>query len=165
MLMLRTMVTAFIFNGENVLFMKRALNRKFMPGGWAPVGGHIEGDEVNNPTKACYREINEETGLEISDLSEMKLKYIIHRRKENEIRIQYVFFGESYKLEVTHNEEGELFWLRAEDVLNLGTSATIKFILSHYLESGQAIKDVLIGAVSNCDGKPQVSWSVLQDWE
>lgn len=165
MLVLRTMVTAFIFNKENVLFMKRALDRRFMPGRWAPVGGHIESEEINNPMKSCLREINEETGLEISDLSDIRLKYIVHRRRENEIRIQYVYFGESHKTEVTHNEEGELFWLRIDDVLNLELSPTIRFLLSHYLESGQDTQDVLIGTVSNCDGKPAINWGVLQDWE
>jgi 8-oxo-dGTP diphosphatase len=159
------MVTAFIFNENKLLFMKRAIDRKLMPGAWAPIGGHIEPEEINNPMKACLREIEEETGLTTSDLSSISLKYILHRRKMDEIRIQYVFFGESCKAELADTEEGELFWIDPSNVSNLEASASIKYVLNHYLSNDKDIKDVLIGTMGNDDGKPIINWGILQDWE
>ena len=149
MLKLRTMVTAFIFHEGKVLFMKRAQDRKLMPGGWAPIGGHVEPEELNDPQRACIREIWEETGLILEDISSLKLRYIMHRRREDEIRIQYVFFGESQKAEVNSNEEGELYWLKPEEILDMETSATTRFLLSEYLQRTPDENDILIGAVSN----------------
>lgn len=165
MLKLRTMVTAFIFHEGKVLFIKRAMDRKLMPGGWAPIGGHIEPEELNDPQKACIREIYEETGLDSEDLSPLQLKYIMHRRKDNEIRIQYVFFCQSRKSSVSHNEEGELFWMDPEQVFEMDISATTGFLLDNYLTVGRDMEELLVGTVGSKKGSPQINWGILQDWE
>lgn len=56
-------ITVFIVHDGKVLFVNHPRYGK-----WVPVGGHIELDE--DPDEALFREIQEETGLEIEIMSE-----------------------------------------------------------------------------------------------
>ncbi|MBP1917451.1 8-oxo-dGTP pyrophosphatase MutT (NUDIX family) [Lederbergia galactosidilyticus] len=53
---------AFLLNEEQeVLFLQKRPKDSFLAGHLVPIGGHIDGDEINDPKKACIREIKEET--------------------------------------------------------------------------------------------------------
>jgi 8-oxo-dGTP diphosphatase len=86
------MAVAFLFNEEQeVLFLQKKQKDTFLAGFLVP---HIEGDEINEPQKACYREIEEETGLNSDCIKNLGLRYVVLRIKDNhEIRIQNVFIG------------------------------------------------------------------------
>jgi 8-oxo-dGTP pyrophosphatase MutT (NUDIX family) len=56
-------ITVFIVHDGNVLLVNHPRYGK-----WIPMGGHIELDE--DPEQALYREIKEETGLEVTILSD-----------------------------------------------------------------------------------------------
>ena len=56
----------FITNGDDVLLMKRAANRRIFPNRYNGVGGHVEHDE--DPLSCIKREIQEETGLVVRDI-------------------------------------------------------------------------------------------------
>lgn len=56
----------FVFNGDDVLLMKRAPHRRVFPNRYNGVGGHIERHE--DPLTGALREINEETDLNIRDV-------------------------------------------------------------------------------------------------
>ncbi|HBK85283.1 MAG TPA: hypothetical protein DDZ53_04545, partial [Firmicutes bacterium] len=111
MITLRNGVTAFLHNNGEYLLMKRADNRKIAPGVWSGVGGHMEQSEINDPLTACYREIEEETGISRDKISSLKLLYIITRRSKDEIRQSYIYFGETAQEEVIQTDEGNLFWI------------------------------------------------------
>ena len=66
--------------------MKRSKSSRIFPDFWVPVGGHMEPDEINDPLKACLREVYEETGIKENNLKDLELRYITVRRKD--IRIQ-----------------------------------------------------------------------------
>ena len=55
-------VSAFIVHDDKVLLVHHPKYDK-----WIPMGGHVELDE--DPETALFREIEEETGLEVSILS------------------------------------------------------------------------------------------------
>src|SRR6185295_17080859 len=57
----------FVINGDDVLLLKRAPHKRVFPGRYNGVGGHLERDE--DPHAGAIREIREETGLEIGDVS------------------------------------------------------------------------------------------------
>lgn len=92
---LRQKAVAFLLNEEQeVLFLQKKPKDTFLAGFLVPIGGHIEGDEINEPQEACLREIEEEIGLKSNYINNLTLRYIVLRIKEKqEIRIQYVFFG------------------------------------------------------------------------
>lgn len=152
-------------NNEDYLMMKRAMNRKFKPGIWAGVGGHVEPYEINNPKEACLREVFEETGIGEDDIEDLKLKYITLRRSKDEIRIQYIYFAHSKTRNVIQTDEGELFWINKKELLKKDLSVTAMETLKHYTSYGDSIDDILVGTVSAQGNQPIMTWIPVQDWE
>ncbi|MHB8945093.1 MAG: NUDIX domain-containing protein [Bacillota bacterium] len=147
MIRLRPSATAFLMNSGDVLLMKRSITREFAPGIWAGVGGHLEPDEINDPQVACRREILEETGLDEEHVTNLRLKSIILRRSQDEIRVQYVFFGDSSRRDVVDTDEGELHWISQNELLNRELSFTTRAALRNFLESGGQTDTILVGTV------------------
>lgn len=166
MIKLRTMATAFLINNEDVLLMKRSMEKKFAPGVWAGVGGHLEECEINDPQLACMREIYEETGICEKDIYGLKLKYIILRKSKEEIRISYTYVGHTTMREVKNTDEGELFWVSKSELLNRKLSIMNEVVLKHYFESSsQTGEEVLVGVLNSRNGEPTINWMPIQDWE
>jgi 8-oxo-dGTP diphosphatase len=136
-----------------------------LPGIWAGVGGHLEPEEINNPETACLREIYEETGLTNSQLSDLRLKYILLRQSKDEIRVQYVYFAKTTTRQVKPSEEGDLYWINRDELFERDFSATTVFVLKHYLVYEDSITEVLVGTVSEEHNKPVINWATLKDWE
>lgn len=165
MIKLRSMSVAFLMNEQDLLLIKRSAGRKLLPGIWAGVGGHLEPEEINNPETACLREIYEETGLTNSQLSELRLKYILLRQSKDEIRVQYVYFAKTTTRQVKPSEEGDLYWINRDELFERDFSATTVFVLKHYLVYEDSITEVLVGTVREEHIKPVINWSILKDWE
>jgi 8-oxo-dGTP diphosphatase len=165
LILLRNVSTAFLTNRNDFLLMKRSEKRKIAPGFWAGIGGHLEPHEINTPQIACLREIYEETGIHESDIDDFRLKYIILRRTKNEIRNNYIYFGNSNKREVVDTDEGKLYWVAKNELLNREFTDTIRIMLTHYLELGSKENDVLVGVAKCESNKPYMNWTLLQDWE
>ena len=165
MLRTRLLATAFLINEDRLLMMKRSPHSRFLPGKWAPIGGHIETDEINDPRVACLREIHEETGLRVHHIVDFTLRYIIHRRRDHEIRTQYVYFGLTREENVGRTDEGELHWVPLDRVAELDVSATTRFALEHYTQTGSQSADVYVGTVDAHEGQPAITWARLRDWE
>lgn len=165
MIKLRTTATAYLMHNGSFLMMKRSDTRKFAPGIWAGVGGHLEPDEVNDPQSACLREVFEETGIYREHLSQLGLRYVILRRSADEIRVQYIFFANSDTREVITTDEGELHWISESDLLCRDLSVTTRASLDHFLQHGRNTKEVYVGTVSAEGGKPITHWNAVEDWE
>jgi 8-oxo-dGTP diphosphatase len=141
--------------------MKRSLTKKNAPGFWDGVGGHLEHEEINNPQIACLREIYEETRITENDINNLKLKYIILQRTKSEIKIYYIYFGNSRKREVIDTDEGKLYWISKDELLGLEFTDATRAILTHYLEFGIMMEEVLVGTVRCENNKTLMSWNVL----
>ncbi len=164
MIKLRNLAVAFIFNEQDVLMMKTSDNKRLFPNMWAPVGGHVESDEINDPQKACIREIYEETGIAENDLNDLRLKYITLRRKDDEIRIQYIFFMETKVKTFMNTDEGELFWINKSNLLSLETSFANRSVIEHYFNEGYKDNEVMIGVVDVVNEAPKMNWSELKNF-
>jgi 8-oxo-dGTP diphosphatase len=167
-LRLRQMAVAFLLNEEQeVLFLQKKPKDTFLAGLFVPIGGHIEGDEIKEPQKACLREIEEETGLLRDYIHNLGLRYIVHRVRGNqEIRIQYVFFGNvSKKSTLIESDEGSLKWIDYKAIVNSNVSATTKEIVKHYEDLGVSTEKVYVGSMKSLKGKPVITWGLLEDWE
>jgi 8-oxo-dGTP diphosphatase len=99
---------AFLRNGSKYLLMKRSSDREIAPNVWSCIGGKSEKEEINDPLKTCFREIEEETGIKKENIFNLKLRYIIIRRKISTIRQSYLYFGETDILNISGTEEGSL---------------------------------------------------------
>lgn len=147
MFVFRNIVTAFLFCQEQVLLMKRGEDREIAPGYWFGVGGHMEAEEINNPRRAIYREIFEETGIPNDKLIDFNLKYIAYNRntKEEEVVVNHIFFGNVETKEFVDSKEGQLFWVDKEDVLTKDFHPVLKKILNNYFKNIK--QEVMVGVV------------------
>jgi len=158
------MSTAFLSNRTDMLMLKRGADRKLAPGLWTGVGGHIEPEEMNDPERACIREILEETGITSNELIDLTLKYQLIRIKGDEIRVQYVYFGKTFKKQLITNDEGELYWIDIENLLALELPWSIRAMLTHYLDTGSTSDIQYVGIMTtNSEGSPVMAWSSLID--
>jgi 8-oxo-dGTP diphosphatase len=160
---LRQMATAFLFNEEHVLMMRKENNQLYPFEFWTGLGGHLEQRELNHPRMACLREIEEESGITESKIQDFKLRYILLRVKEDEIRQQFVYFGKTQDRHYVSSEEGELYWVDENELLTLRTSRIINFMLQHYFDNPD-LTDVMIGVIAKNDAEePIIQWSILTD--
>jgi len=165
MIILRNGVAAFLKNDGKYLLMKRAENRAYNPGFWSGVGGHMEPREINDPCRACYREIEEETGIAESKINSLELLYIIIRRSRDEIRQNYIYFGETAQTGVIQTDEGKLFWIPADELLNREYTKTFAAMLEHYVKRDKHDRAVYVGVAENDGGKLRMNWSKCEDFE
>ena len=165
MITLRNGVTAFLHNNGEYLLMKRADNRKIAPGVWSGVGGHMEQSEINDPLTACYREIEEETGISRDKISSLKLLYIITRRSKDEIRQSYIYFGETAREEVIQTDEGDLFWIAEGALLEREYTKTFTVMLEHYTRRSRDDRAVYVGVAENSNGRLRMNWARCVDFD
>lgn len=160
----RLMTTAFLFNNEKVLMLKRSADRKIAPGLWTGIGGHLEPEEINDLELSCIREIYEETGIKKEDITELKLKYILLRLKGTEIREQFIYFGTTMKQEIIDTEEGKLHWVNIETIHSLEMPWIIKSMIEHYLEIGRRSDEQYVGVMTvDSTNKPLMRWTPFID--
>ena len=165
MIKLRNWATAFLYNNGNYLLMKRAENRAISPGLWSGIGGHMESAEINNPRAACLREIQEETGIEESRISRLRLLYIIIRRSKDEIRQSYIYFGETTQTEITQTDEGAVIWINEAELLRREYSKTLTAMLLHYTRREPGDNAVYAGAAESGESGCSMCWAKLEDFD
>ena len=165
MITLKNYVAAFLRNDNKYLLMKRADNRKINPGFWSGVGGHIEPHEINDPLAACYREIEEESGIARDKIVLLDLLYIITRRSRDEIRQSYIYFGEITITDVVQTDEGVLFWIPQTELLERKYTATYAAMMEHYTKRDRIDRAVYVGVADDDNGKLKMNWSRCEDFE
>lgn len=164
---LRQLASAFLFRGDQVLLIQKNASKwqKQTKPFTAAIGGHLEPSELNDPLAACYREIEEETGLARTDIQQMRLRYILMRQKEQEIRIQYVYTGKVAKGELVESAEGRPMWCSLGTVPPLLTSAFLQAVWDHLMAEGRLEQELVYTGTMATDpyGQPFVHWSPLVD--
>ena len=145
-------VLVFLRNGDDVLLLKGAPNKKIWANQYNGVGGHVEEDE--DIITAARREVGEETGLTIGALDLRAVVNINAGNPDGGI-LMFVFVGWSDQKETNASHEGELFWVPVdrlplgelvEDlewllprVLNRWTDGRPRFLYYHYNEEDQLV--------------------------
>lgn len=165
MITIRYFAIAFISNNGKLLMMNRNGRSKIATNLWAPVGGHIEDGEHNRPLDACKREIYEETGVQENEIANLELKYIVLRKRHNEIRIQYVYFGETMKTELIECDEGSLHWINKDLISGLDVTFTTQEIWKKHLENSNLDNKIQVGVVDENNEIPFMQWSGIEDWK
>ncbi|WP_438444307.1 NUDIX domain-containing protein [Gorillibacterium sp. sgz5001074] len=167
---LRLMAVAMLFNGGDMLMMKRSPNRTLSPGMWAGVGGHLEPSELGDPRAACLREVEEETGLRPEEIRDLELKYILLRLNGTDLRQQFVYTGRTDRRDVATTEEGELHWIPKEEILNRDLPFVFRSLLAHWL-SEEPSDAVWMGTATLEDAgsghpeepRPVIRWVPVRD--
>ena len=160
----RVMTAAYLIHGPRILLMERSPDRDFLPGIWAPVGGHVEHHEFGDLSAACLREIEEETGLPEGAIEGLTLRYVLLRRRRDELRQQFIYFGTTKRTDVRASPEGTLHWVPAPEVLQKPmTESNRRMLAHHFTEGPQAVP--LVGVLSNESASLEIQWAPLSDWQ
>lgn len=115
-------------------------------------GGHFEPFELNSPQSCVLREIKEEINV-TEDMTEgLSLRYITLRNVKDEVRQTYYFFAVLKKEppDGLSSNEGTLHWVSFEDALSLEMPFTAKYVIEHYLKTGQ-YDSKLYGGISSSE--------------
>jgi 8-oxo-dGTP diphosphatase len=147
--MLRNMAGIYIIDKDKMLLLYRIGSRVVQPS-WCNIGGHFEEFELNNPKACALREVFEETGIKESDITNLKLKYVTLRNKNNEIRQNYYFFADlnNKNLRLKDCNEGILEWFEISKVLDKDMPYSSKEVLKHYLSIGKDDNNIYAGVVT-----------------
>lgn len=97
----------FLTCGDELLLLRGAPHKRLWANKLNGIGGHIEPDE--DPLAGAQREIREESGLEVNDLSLRAVVHVAGRGGSVGV-IFFVFVGEAPSIEVRSGDEGELLW-------------------------------------------------------
>jgi 8-oxo-dGTP diphosphatase len=104
----------FIINKDEILLIKGAPGKKIWSGYYNGIGGHIERGE--NILAGAERELYEETGIHGIDLT---LRAVINIDVEKEQGITlFVFLGETTKKEIKPSSEGNVEWVKIDELSN-----------------------------------------------
>ena len=107
---------AYIESGDSYLFLRR--NKKSNDpneGKCIGVGGHLEGNE--SPVAAMKREILEETGLSVTSYKYLGILDFLNDLYPPERMYLYKVTG--FTGELRECDEGELFWVKKDEMMNL----------------------------------------------
>lgn len=117
---------SFVFNGGDVLLMKRAANKRVFPNRYNGLGGHIERDE--DAYTSAIREIKEESGLEVRDIR-LRGVYNIDTGQATGITLLIFSALSDSRDTESDNREGTLHWVSVEDALKLDLVEDLPYIL------------------------------------
>ncbi|MAS34192.1 MAG: hypothetical protein CL610_09300 [Anaerolineaceae bacterium] len=123
----------FVLNGDDVLLMKRAANRRVFPNQYNGVGGHIERDE--DPWSSAKREILEETGLQVRDLSLCAIYNIDAGQATGIFLLVFTCYSDSREVQ-SDTREGTLHWVPRDTVHQLDLVEDLPHILPRILDRG-----------------------------
>lgn len=108
-------------------------------------GGHFEESEMNFPTECVLREMKEELDLSENDIADLRLRYITHRLKNNEIRQNYYFFARLNTTKILSSNEGTLSYFSYEDMKSLPMPVSARNMMDHYLKEGRYTNHLYAG--------------------
>ena len=131
----RSVVFLFSPDAARVVLLHRAAWKSFAPLRWTGIGGRLEGAEITEPATGALRELREETGLRLSDLSAWRFVADILDAGA-EVRLVY-FTAVFAEEQLPPCNEGTLHWVALADYPRYdiieNTRAALDAILAHDL--------------------------------
>lgn len=158
---LRSMTSVYLTGERGILCLYRIGSRVANNLYVGSAGGHFEQGELNDARKCALREMEEELGLTEFDVADLKLRYIILRLKNGEIRQNYYFFGKLISDKALESTEGNLHWFTYEEAERLDMPASAKHMMRHYLKTGR-FDENLYGGIADEAG---TGFVIMKDFE
>jgi 8-oxo-dGTP diphosphatase len=121
----------FVLNGNDVLLMKRAAHKRIFPNRYNGVGGHIERGE--DAYSSVLREVKEETRLDIHSVRLAAL-YHVDANADSGITV-YVFVAQSDRRDVVASDEGHLYWIARDAILQYDLVDELPMVLPRILDA------------------------------
>ncbi len=148
---LRNMTSVYLTGEKGILCLYRIGSRVVSNRYIGSAGGHFEENELNDPRACVLREMEEELGLQESDVEGLRLRYITHRYMNNEIRQNYYYFARLNEPADLKSTEGNLEWIRPEQFTELPMPVSAKHMILHYLREGRYTEE-LYGGITEESG-------------
>lgn len=144
------MTSLFLVRGERFLLLYRRGSRAISDS-WVGIGGHLEPDEIGDPTAGVLREMEEEVGIQADQISDLALRYVAVRDSGIELRQTYYFTATLSADAALPAEcaEGDLRWFDlTTDPSELEMPPTAHVALVHWLTIGRtddALRFIVLG--------------------
>lgn len=121
---------SFVVSGDEILLMRRGPHKRVFPNRYNGLGGFIERDE--DPWTSAKREVEEECGLQVSDL---RLVAIHHICADPQLGIMlFIFVARTTQREpLKATDEGALEWHHLEKLSHLDLVEDLPLILPRYV--------------------------------
>lgn len=119
-----------IYDGNGNVLVQNRVNKK-----WSGItfpGGHVEKGE--SFIDSVIREVREETGLTVSDLRICGIKQWMD---DNGRYIVLCYKTNKFEGELRSSEEGEMRWVKLDELLSMHLASGMKYTLRLFLEDGQ----------------------------
>lgn len=124
-------VLVFVFDGDDVLLMKRGSHRRIFPNKYNGLGGHVERGE--HPAETAHREVLEESGIGLRELRLCGIHHIDAGAESSGI-VMYVFSAQANSREITvTTDEGVLEWIPVNRVGGLDVVEDLPLVLPRIL--------------------------------
>ena len=150
-------VLCFVTEGEDVLLIQGAPDKKLWAGKYNGLGGHVERGE--SPHAAARREIQEEAGLAVTDL---RLAGVVAIDVEGAPGIGlYVFSARAADRQMTDSAEGALAWVPLGQVAALDTVEDLPRLVT--LVFGRPAETPPFGAHFSYDAGGRLRMAVFSD--
>ncbi|GAB1421817.1 hypothetical protein MASR2M15_20080 [Anaerolineales bacterium] len=120
----------FVFNGDDVLLMKRGAHKRIFPNQYNGLGGHIE--RFEDPLAGAIREIKEESGLDVTDIHLSG----IHSIDSGDTHgiVLFVFKAQTDDRNILpEGEEGTLHWVNIHEIDQLDVVEDLPSILNRLM--------------------------------
>ena len=127
----------YIKNNKNeyLMLFRNKKENDINQGKWVGVGGHLENNETIY--QCMIREVKEETGLDVINLTYRgELLFLSDGYEE----VMYLFLIDEFKGELIPCNEGELRWIKEEELLSLNMWEGDKIFLPLLINSNEFIK-------------------------
>jgi len=102
-----------IIHGGRLLLQRKSAGR-FGEGKWNGPGGKVKPDET--PLECVVREVREETGLTVSDLTERGVVDFYFGEKPEPDWVVHIYTTTTFKGELIQGDEGELRWFKINEI-------------------------------------------------
>lgn len=123
---------------EEVLLLKGAPTKRLWANKYNGLGGHVEADE--DIYAAARREVGEEAGLQVSQLTLRGIVNINTGRDENGLRpgvMMFVFVGKSQEHQIHSTREGAPEWVPIHEISQYPLVDDLYEVLPRALAKGQ----------------------------
>lgn len=123
----------FVTDGDDVLLLRGAPDKRIWPSQYNGVGGHVRPDE--DVHTAALREVREETGLMVEDL---RLRGVINvpAQVKNKGVLLFVFTAKAMDRSLRASEEGQPEWFPRDEAYELNLVEDLPFLLPRVLGMG-----------------------------
>lgn len=153
----RNMTSVFLCCENKILLLYRQGSRMVNNVWIGSAGGHFEPEELNDAEGCVLRELKEELGIDKEALRDLRMKYIMLRHVNGEVRVNYFFFAglpEGTRMELK-SEEGVLWWFELDEIKDLEMPLSTKYAMEHYRKEGRFTHMLYAGVVTaeGTDGK------------